>query len=84
MVQDFIQKTFDVLYSVHDIGKLLKSLGLTYQKGRFASAHPGPKAHNELLKEKWPKLLKLAKKKNAYLLVGNEASFPQRGSLGYT
>lgn len=84
IVQDFIQKTFKVFYSVHYIAQLLKSLGLTYQKARFVSAHLDPKSRNEWLKEKWPKILKLAKKRGAYLLFGDEASFPQWGSLGYT
>lgn len=84
IVQDFIQKTFNVFYSVHYIAELLKSLGLSYQKARFASAHLDPKARNEWLREKWPTILKLAKKMGAYLLFGDEASFPQWGSLSYT
>lgn len=84
IVQDFIEKTFKVFYSVHYIAELLKSLGMSYQKARFASAHLDPKARREWLKEKWPKILKGAKKKKAYLLFGDEASFPQWGSLGYT
>ena len=84
IVQNFIEKTFKVFYSVHYIAELLKSLGMSYQKARFASAHLDPKARNEWLKEKWPRILKEAKKKNAYLLFGDEASFPQWGSLGYT
>lgn len=84
MVQDFIQRTFNVFFSVHYIAELLRNLGLSYQKARFASAHLNPKSRNEWLKEKWPKILKIAKQKNAYLLFGDEASFPQWGSLGYT
>lgn len=84
IVQDYIEKVFQVFYSVHYIAELLKSLGLSYQKARFASAHLDPKRRSEWLKEKWPKILKEAKRKGAYLLFGDEASFPQWGSLGYT
>jgi transposase len=36
------------------------------------------------LEQKWPEILKLVEKKNAYILFGDEASFPQWGSLSYT
>ena len=84
IVQDFIQKTFKVSFSVHYIAELLKSLGLSYQRARFASSHLDPNARNKWLNEKWPKILKSAKKKDSYLLFGDEASFPQWGSLSYT
>lgn len=84
IVQDFIQKTFSAFFSVHYIAELLKSIGMSYQKARFASAHIDPKKRHEWLKEKWPEIFKLAKKKGAYLLFGDEASFPQWGSLSYT
>jgi hypothetical protein len=35
-------------------------------------------------KETWPGILKMAKRKNAHLMFGDEASFPQWGSLSYT
>lgn len=84
MVQDFIHKTFNVFYSVAYIAELLKNLGLSYQKAAFASAHHDPKKRKEWLEKKWPQLLKLSKKRDAYLLFGDEASFPQWGSLSYT
>jgi hypothetical protein len=36
------------------------------------------------LKKTWPEIKELAKTKNAYILFGDEASFPQWGSLSYT
>ena len=42
------------------------------------------KNEKQWLEQKWPEILKLAEKKNAYILFGDEASFPQWGSLTYT
>jgi hypothetical protein len=49
---------------------------MSYQKARFESAHLDKKKRDEWLKESWPKILKQAKKKKAYFLFGDEASFP--------
>lgn len=84
MIQDYISTTFGVSYSVTYIAELLKNLGMSYQKARFTSAHLDPNSRAEWLKVTWPKILKKAKKTGAYLLFGDEASFPQWGSLGYT
>lgn len=84
IVQAYIKKTFKVFYSVHYIAELLKNLGMSYQKARFASAHIDPKKRDEWIKTTWPKILRQAKKTGAYLLFGDESSFPQWGSLGYT
>lgn len=84
MVQDYIHKTFGVLYSVYYIAQLLRNLGLSYQKAIFASAHLDPDARRKWLKETWPKIVKRSKSLGSYLLFGDEASFPQWGSLSYT
>jgi transposase len=84
MIQDFIHKTFGVLYSVYYVAELMKNLGMSYQKAAFASAHIDPKKRKEWLKTRWPELLKKSLKLDSYLLFGDEASFPQWGSLSYT
>lgn len=84
MVQNYIHKNFGVFYSTAYIAQLLKNIGMTYQKAAFASAHLDPKKRKTWLKITWPKILKLSKKLGAYLLFGDEASFPQWGSLSYT
>lgn len=84
LVQDFMLKTFKVFYSVYYVAQLLRNLGMSYQKARFASAHIDPKARKEWVENKWPEILRLSKKKNTHLLFGDEASFPQWGSLSYT
>ena len=84
MVQDFIRKTFGVFYSVFYIAELLKNLGFTYQKARFAADHLDEAARRQWLVDTWPRILSLGRRRQAYILFGDEASFPQWGSLSYT
>ncbi len=84
MIQQLIYERFGVLYSVRYISALLKSMGYSYQKARFVSGHLEQEAREQWLNKKWPQILKLARRKNAYLLFGDEASFPQWGTLTYT
>jgi len=84
MIQHLIQEHFGVFYSVRYISALLKSMGYSYQKARFVSDHLNPETREQWLNSQWPQLLKLARRKNAYLLFGDEASFPQWGTLTYT
>jgi transposase len=84
MIQELIHKRFCVFYNVRYISELLKSMGYSYQKARFVSDHLDPEKRAEWLNRTWPQILKLAQRKNAYLLFGDEASFPQWGSLSYT
>ena len=84
MVQDYFQKKFRVFYSAFYIAQLLKNLGMSYQKEAFASAHLDPKKRSQWLKKMWPTIKRLSKKLNSHLLFGDEASFPQWGSLSYT
>ena len=84
MIQLLIHEKFGVQYSVHYISQLLKNMGFSYQKAKFVSDHKDPEKRKEWLKTSWPEILSLAKEKNAYILFGDEASFPQWGSLTYT
>lgn len=84
MIQWLIFERFGVEYSVEYIAQLLKNMGFSYQKAKFVSDHKDPEMRKQWLDETWPELLKLAEKKNAYILFGDEASFPQWGSLTYT
>ena len=84
MVQELIRKRFGVVYSVYYIAALLKNIGFSYQKAKFVSDHLNEDKREQWLGETWPKILALAKKTNAYLLFGDEASFPQWGTLSYT
>mgnify|MGYP002064831989 FL=1 len=84
MIQWLIYEKFGVEYSVFYIPQLLKSMGFSYQKAKFVADHKDPEKRQLWLEQKWPEILKLAEKKNAYILFGDEASFPQWGSLSYT
>ena len=84
MIQDLIFKRFGQFYCVHYISQLLRNLGFSYQKARFTSDHHDPEKRKEWLRCTWTQILKLAKEKNALILFGDEASFPQWGTLTYT
>ena len=84
LVQDLIRREFGVLYSVQYVAELLGNLGFSYQKARFVSDHL-----DEAKREHWrtatrPAILRDARQRGALLLFGDEASFAQWGSLGYT
>ena len=84
MIQWLIYEKFGVEYSVFYIPQLLKNMGFSYQKAKFVADHKDPEKRRQWLEQKWPEILKLAETKNAYILFGDEASFPQWGSLTYT
>ena len=84
MIQALIYEKFGVQYNVFYISQLLKNMGFSYQKAKFVSDHKDPEKREEWLKKTWPEIFNLAKGKNAYILFGDEASFPQWGSLTYT
>lgn len=84
MIQHLIQNKFGVFYSVIYLSELLKNMGFSFQKAKFVAAKKDEEKRAEWLKKKWPEILQLSKKKNASILFGDEASFPQWGTLNYT
>lgn len=84
MIQSLIEQHFGVLYAVHYLSELLRSMGFSYQKACFVSDHLNEKARDEWQAETWPEIMALAEEKNAHILFGDEASFPQWGTLSYT
>lgn len=84
MIQELILEKFQVYYSVHYLSQLLNNLGFSYQKARFVSDHLDAEKRKEWIEKTWPEILKKAKQTGAYLLFGDEASFPQWGTLSYT
>jgi len=84
MIQQLILDRFGVYYNVYYISQLLRNLGFSYQKARFVSDHLDELKRKEWVEKSWPQILRLAKEKNAYILFGDEASFPQWGTLSYT
>lgn len=84
MIQHLIQERFGVFYSVFYISQLLRNLGFSYQKAAFVSDHLDEQKRKEWKEKTFPQILQLARQKDAYLLFGDEASFPQWGTLSYT
>jgi transposase len=84
IIQDLIQREFGVLYHAHDVAELLKNLGFSYQKARFVSDHLDEERRRHWRAVVWPAIVREARRRGALLLFGDEASFAQWGSLGYT
>lgn len=84
LVQALILREFGVLYNVHYLSELLGNLGFSYQKARFVSDHLDEAARQQWREQTWPTIVRQARALNAWLLFGDEASFAQWGSLGYT
>jgi transposase len=84
LVQDLIAREFGVLYSSQYVAELLGNLGFSYQKARFVSDHLDEARREHWRAAEWPAILRAARRRGALLLFGDEASFAQWGSLGYT
>jgi transposase len=84
LIQALIWREFGVMYNVHYLSELLRNLGFSYQKARFVSDHLNEEQRQHWVRETWPALLEAARRTGALLLFGDEASFAQWGSLGYT
>jgi len=84
LVQDLIQREFGVLYNAHYLAEMLKTLGFSYQKARFVSDHLDEVKRFRWLTEVFPIFKRQAQAAGGLLLFGDEASFAQWGSLGYT
>jgi transposase len=84
VIQDLIQREFGALYSVQYVAELLKHLGFSYQKARFVSDHLDEARRAHWRTVEWPAIVRAARRQGALLLFGDEASFAQWGSLGYT
>lgn len=84
IIQALIQLHFKVDFSVKYLSELLHDLGFFYQKATFVSPNRDEEERERWIAEVWPKILKKSEKVNAYILFGDEASFPQSGTLNYT
>jgi transposase len=84
MIQKLIYDKFGIFYSVHYISQLLKDMGFSFQKAKFVSDHKNPEERRKWLETQWPEIIKITESKDCYVLFGDEASFPQWGSLSCT
>jgi transposase len=83
IIADLIYRRWGILYHRGYLCQLLHNLGFSWQKARFVSDHIDPIKRQEW-KQNWHNIVKQAKQMNALLLFGDEASFPQWGTLSYT
>jgi transposase len=84
MIQDLIYQHYGILYSVNYVCQLLKNMGFSFQKAKFVADHKDHDKREEWLKTTWNEILLQAKQRKALILFGDEASFPQWGTLTYT
>jgi transposase len=84
MIQQLIFEHFGIRYNVFYLAQLLRNLGFSWQKAAFVSDHLNEAKRQEWRATTWPRALRLARRQGALLLFGDEASFPQWGTLSYT
>jgi transposase len=76
-----IWRAFGVLSKRHDVCTLRHTLGFSFQKARFVSDHRDAAKRLAWLEEKWPAILRAAKRPKGLILCEDEASLAQGGSL---
>src|SRR4029450_2351358 len=79
-----IWREFGVLYQRQYVCTMLHHLGLSLQKARLVSDHLDAVKRRAWLEEKWPAIVRAAKRCQGLILCEDEASFAQWGSLSYT
>ena len=84
MIQPWIYDRFGVLSNVFYIAQWLKNLGLSSQKAACVSEHLDEDKRHAWRLTTWPHMLRWAKERQALWLFGDEARFPQWGTLTYT
>jgi transposase len=84
LIQQVIAREFGVSYNVHYLATLLHTLGFSFQKARFVSDHLDAVKRATWLAYTFPAWRARAAAAGGLLLFGDEASFAQWGSLGYT
>src|SRR5713101_430975 len=84
LIRVLIWREFGVLYNRHYVCTLLHNLGFSFQKARFVSDHLDAAKRVAWLQEKWPAILRAAKRCKGLILFEDEASFAPWGSLSYT
>jgi len=84
LIRVLIWREFGVLYNRQYVCTLLHNLGFSFQKARFVSDHLDTVKRLVWLEQKWPTILRAAKRRRGLILFEDEASFAQWGSLSYT
>jgi transposase len=84
LMRVLIWREFGVLSNRHYVCTLLHNLGCAVQKARLGSDHLDVARRQAWLTEEWPKMLHTATRRQGLILVEDEASCAQWGSLSYT
>ena len=84
LIRVLIWREFGVLFNRHYVCTLLHNMGFSFQKARFVSDHLDAAKRLAWLQDKWPAILRAAKRCKGMILFEDEASFAQWGSLSYT
>jgi len=84
LIRVLIWREFGVLYNRQYVCTLLHNLGFSLQKARFVSDHLDTVKRLVWLEQKWPTIVRAAKRRRGLILFEDEASFAQWGSLSYT
>ena len=84
LIRVLIWREFGVLYNRQYVCTFLPNLGFSFQKARFVSDHLDAARRQAWLNDKWPTILRAAKRCKGLILFEDEASFAQWGSLSYT
>ena len=83
LIRVLIWREFGVLYNQY-VCTLLHNLGVSFQKARFVSDHLDTATRLTWLEQKWPTIVRAAKRRQGLILFEDEASFCAVGLLSYT
>jgi transposase len=84
LLRVLIWREFGVLYNRHYVCTLLHNMGFSFHKARFVSDHLDAATRLAWLQDKWPAIVRAARRCKGLILFEDEASFAQWGSLSYT
>jgi transposase len=88
MINELIKRTFGVSYKERYLPRLLKKIGLSYQKAKFESDRLDDDDHRakrqDWINNELPDIINKAKRDGSVVLFGDEVSFAMWGSLGRT
>ncbi len=80
LIRVLIWREFGVLYNRHYVSTLLHNLGFSFPKARFASDHLDTAKRLPWLEEKWPAIVRAAKRTKGLILFEMRPALP-RGAL---
>jgi transposase len=84
LIRVLIWREFGVLYNCQYVCTLLHNLGFSFHKARLVSDHLETAKRLAWLEQKWPTIVRAAKRRQGLILCEDEASFAQWGSLSDT